>query len=170
MEWTGARYADCPTVEVELLIDASPDDVWALVSDPLVMPDWSGELQSVSWLDGATSGAVGRRFEGHNANPALGEWTTVSTIVECDPGRRFAWAVGDPDDPSAVWRFTLIPEAGRTRLRQWVQIGPGWSGLSVAIESMPEKEQKIVFVRLREHEASMTRTLEGIKDRVEPGQ
>ena len=29
-----------------------------------------------------------------------------------------------------------------------MQMGPAPSGLSVAIESMPDKEQKIVFVRL----------------------
>ena len=40
-------------------------------------------------------------------------------------------------------------DPGGTLLRQWVQMGPGRSGLSVAIDRMPEKEQKIVFVRLR---------------------
>ena len=29
-------------------------------------------------------------------------------------------------------------------------MGPARSGLSIAIDAMPEKEQKIVFVRLRE--------------------
>jgi hypothetical protein len=35
--------------------------------------------------------------------------------------------------------------------------------LSVAIERMPDKEQKIVFVRLREFEANMGATLAAIK-------
>ncbi|WP_372346530.1 hypothetical protein [Streptomyces sp. KL116D] len=33
-----------------------------------------------------------------------------------------------------------------------MQLGPGRSGLSFAIDRMPEKEQKIVFVRMREFE------------------
>ena len=33
MEWTGARYADKPTVEVLIEIDAPPERVWAIVSD-----------------------------------------------------------------------------------------------------------------------------------------
>ena len=33
-------------------------------------------------------------------------------------------------------------------------------GLSLAIEQMPDKEQKIVFVRLREFERNMTFTLD----------
>jgi uncharacterized membrane protein len=54
MEWTGARYADTPTVQVQTWIDAPPDRVWAVVSDIAVMPTMSQELQSVEWLDGAT--------------------------------------------------------------------------------------------------------------------
>jgi hypothetical protein len=48
-----------------------------------------------------------------------------------------------------------------------MQLGPGRSGLSFAIDQMPEKEQKIVFVRLREFETAMTGNLAAIKDRVE---
>jgi hypothetical protein len=44
-----------------------------------------------------------------------------------------------------------------------MQLGPGRSGLSLAIDQMPDKEQKIVFVRLREFERNMTATLEHIK-------
>ena len=33
MEWTGACYADKPTVEVRTWIGASPARVWELVSD-----------------------------------------------------------------------------------------------------------------------------------------
>jgi hypothetical protein len=52
---------------------------------------------------------------------------------------------------------------GGTQLSQWMQLGPGRSGLSFAIDRMPEKEQKIVFVRLREFERSIALTLEQIK-------
>jgi hypothetical protein len=84
-------------------------------------------------------------------------------IVAYDPPRVFAWAVGDPEFPAATWRFSLEPRPGGTLLRQWVQVGPGRSGLSVAIEQMPDKEQKIVFVRLREFETYMGTTLAAIK-------
>ena len=53
----------------------------------------------------------------------------------------------NPTTPSAIWRFRLTPRDGGTNLTYWMQMGPGRSGLSVAIESMPDKEQKIVFVR-----------------------
>ena len=46
-------------------------------------------------------------------------------------------------------------------------MGPARSGLNIAIDAMPEKEQKIVFVRLRERETGMKHNLEVIKDRAE---
>ncbi|MFI9613441.1 SRPBCC family protein [Streptomyces sp. NPDC052023] len=163
MEWTGARYADTPTVEVTTWVDAPPERVWELVSDVTRMPGTSVELRSVDWVGGAVGPGVGARFLGRSAHPDLGEWETVSTVVECERPRVFAWAVVDPENPTAVWRFRLTPKDGGTELSQWVQMGPAPSGLSLAIEAMPDKEQKIVFVRMREFERNMTATLEHIK-------
>jgi uncharacterized protein YndB with AHSA1/START domain len=167
VEWTGARYADTPTVEVETWVDAPPERVWAEVSDVTRMPSMSPELQKVEWLDGAAGPALGARFEGHSSHPSLGEWHVTSSVVECAEPSVFGWVVGDPADPAASWRFTLEPAEGGTRLRQWVRLGPGRSGLSIACDRMPDKEQKIVFVRLREFETNMTGTLAAIKQRAE---
>jgi hypothetical protein len=165
MEWTGQRYADQPTVAADVYIAAPPAVIWPLVADIFLMPELSAELQEVAWLDGVTGPGLGHRFLGRNANPARGTWETVSTIVEFSPPRRFAWATGDP--PWATWRFTLRPEGSGTVLEQWARLGPARSGLSRLIESMPEAEQKIVFVRLREWERGFTRNLAAIKARAE---
>jgi hypothetical protein len=133
------------------------------VSDIFLMPGLSAELRQVQWLGGVTGPAPGHRFSGRNAHPVLGEWETVSTIVACEAPRCFAWAVGDPDHPSTTWRFTLRPAGPGTVLEQWVQMGPARSGLNLAIDAMPEKETKIVFVRLREMEAALTSNLAAIK-------
>ncbi|MFK4066924.1 SRPBCC family protein [Streptomyces sp. NPDC029674] len=164
MEWTGARYGDGPTVEVCGRIAASPERVWELVSDIGLLPTLSAELQSVAWLDGAAGPALGARFTGRSRHASLGEWETTSYVVACEAPREFAWAVNDPEHPSALWRFGLAAQDdGGTLLTQWMRLGPGRSGLSHAIERMPEKEQKIVFVRLREFERSMTATVDAIK-------
>ncbi|KZB79400.1 SRPBCC family protein [Amycolatopsis regifaucium] len=168
MEWTGAKYADRPTVEVQAWVDALPERVWAIVSDVRLMPEMSPELQSAEWCDGTVGdAAVGRRFVGRSKHDALGEWETTSYVVECEAPRVFTWAVQDPATPTALWRFTLEPENGGTKLRQWMRLGPGRSGLSLAIDRMPDKEEKIVFVRLREFENAMTGTLAAIKERAE---
>ncbi|MFI5798669.1 SRPBCC family protein [Streptomyces sp. NPDC051677] len=163
MEWTGARYADTPTAEVRTWINAEPQRVWALVSDVDLMPTMSEELQSIEWVGGCSGPAVGATFVGHSKHEALGEWATTSHIIEYEPPRLFAWAVEDLQCPTAIWRFRLEPRDGGTELSQWMQMGPGRSGLSYAIDRMPEKEQKIVFVRMREFEQSITATLEHIK-------
>jgi uncharacterized protein YndB with AHSA1/START domain len=167
MEWTGQVYADTPTVAVQTQIDAPPERVWRLVSDIGLMPRLSSELQEVRWLDGADGPALGHRFLGRNAHQALGTWETTSTIVEYDEPRRFAWAVGDPGHPWSVWRFTLRPQGTGTALEQWTQLGPARSGLSLAIDAMPDKEQKIVFVRLREFETGFKTNLAAIRERAE---
>jgi uncharacterized protein YndB with AHSA1/START domain len=167
MEWTGARYADKPTAEAETWIDAPPERVWEVVSDVELMPAMSAELQSVEWCDGATGPAVGNRFVGRSKHKALGAWATTSFIVACEEPRVLAWAVENPDRPSAVWRFTLEAADGGTRLREWMQMGPARSGLSFAIDQMPDKEQKIVYVRMREFENAIIGTLAAIKQRVE---
>ncbi|HEV3355579.1 MAG TPA: SRPBCC family protein [Pseudonocardiaceae bacterium] len=167
MEWTGARYADKPTVQAQTWIDADPSAVWRIVADVELMPTMSEELQRVEWQDGATGPSVGATFVGYSRHQALGEWSTPSHIIECAEPEVLAWAVGDAADPSATWRFSLRPKDGGTELTQWMQLGPGRSGLSFAIDQMPDKEQKIVFVRLREFEKAITNTLGQIKTTVE---
>jgi hypothetical protein len=75
--------------------------------------------------------------------------------------------VEDLDEPTATWTFTLRPDRGGTTLIQWMRMGPGRNGLNFAIDAMPEKEEKIVFVRMREFEHSMTRTVAAIKSLIE---
>lgn len=167
MEDTELRYADCPTTEAELLIDASPSAVWPLVCDIQTPAEFSSEFQGGQWLDGAACAALGARFRGRNYHEATGSWETVSTICEFEPEHVFGWAVGDPEVPAARWRFTLEPAGTGTRLRQWMQMGPGESGISEVIGRMPDKEHRILRRRLSEHQANMTATLAGIKARAE---
>jgi hypothetical protein len=169
VEWTGARYSDTPTVEASTWIDADPARVWGLVSDIGLMPTFSNELRSVQWAPGFDGPRIGARFVGYNEHDAFGQWSTTSQIVSCDQPREFAWAVGDTDHPSATWRFRLTPRDGGTSLNYWMQLGPAPSGLSVAIESMPDKEEKIVFVRMREFETAISKTLGLIKRLAEHG-
>lgn len=161
------RYADRPTVEAVVHVAAPPERVWPLVSDIFLIAELSRELQEVRWLPGYTGPAVGARFHGRNRHPEAGEWRTTSHVVQCQPPRVFAWAVEDPADPSAIWRFELTPRAGGTELRQWVQLGPGPSLLTEVIATMPDQEERIVAGRLREFQAAIEANLTAIKARVE---
>lgn len=149
-------------MEVEVHVDAPPSAVWDLVTDINLPARFSPEFRGADWLEG-TGPALGARFQGRNQHTAIGEWQTTCFVVACEPERVFAWAVTDPDNPSASWRFELEPEGDGTRLKQWMRIGPAPSGLSIAIQRMPDKEERIVARRQQEHRENMTLTIEGIK-------
>jgi uncharacterized membrane protein len=157
------RYADCPTTEASVEIDAPADVVWRLITDIRVPIQFSSELVEVQWLDDVTEPAVGARFRGTSHHPAAGSWQTTCFVTACEPGTRFSWSVSDADFPAAVWTFEMTPTDGRVLLTQRMQIGPAPSGLSPAIEAMPDKEERIIERRLDEHRTNMLATLRGIK-------
>ena len=154
------KYADSPTVEVELLVDAPIERIWDLVSDIDLPARFSPEFMGAEWLDEPGPGA---RFIGRNEHPALGAWETTSWVKRYEPPLVIEWAVSDPDRPSASWWFTLEDTGGGVLVRQGGRMGPAPSGLSIAIAAMPDKEERIVARRLEEWKANMQATLEGIK-------
>jgi hypothetical protein len=156
------RYADGPTVEVTRRIAAPADGVWLLVSDINLPARFSSEFTGAEWIGGAQGPVLGACFEGHNRHDAIGTWTTTSTVVGCETGRTFAWAVGDVESPSAMWRFDLEPDGEFTHVTFAARIGPGTSGLTPAIEAMPDKEERIIERRLAEFRRNMEATLDGI--------
>ena len=104
------RFADRPTTETDVYVAAPPTEVWPLVTEIMTPSRFGTELQEAAWVDAAAGACLGARFTGRNFHPARGEWETTSTIVDLVPERRFGWAVGDPDEPSALWRLELAPE------------------------------------------------------------
>lgn len=155
------RYADGPSVEVEVLVRAPIEVVWGLVSDINLPARYSAEFRGADWLDDGPE--LGASFVGRNFHPALGEWETVSFVDRFEPPRAFGWCVSDRENPSSSWWFELEEEGEGVRLRQGGRMGPAPSGLSIAINAMPDKEERIVARRLSEFEANMRATLEGIK-------
>jgi nitroreductase len=162
--------ADGPGQMVEIDIKASPEIVWRLVTDLAVPARFSDEFQGGSWDDPDQASRAGSTFTGHNRHPQVGDWSTTSIVAEWDPPRTFAWSVSDLDNSTARWRFTIEKVPGGSRLRFHVRMGPGPSGLTPAIEAMPDKEAAIISHRQREHKANMERTVEGIKTLAETEQ
>jgi hypothetical protein len=161
------RYRDQPTVEVEERMVGDPEVIWDLVTDITLPTRFSAELQSVEWLGDASAVAVGNRFRGTNHNLALGHWSTDCTVVEVVPGRRWVWTVNDGDRLMCTWGFEVDPGREAVTVRQWARMGPDPSGLSVAIDAMPDKEGRIISGRLREWRTNMQANLAGIKAIVE---
>jgi uncharacterized protein YndB with AHSA1/START domain len=99
---------------VTIHMKASPQRVWDLVSDVTRIGRYSPETFEAEWADGATGPAKGAKFRGHvnrNGRNIMKYWTTC-TVTESEPGKVFAFGVGnDPAKPLNVWRYDIV-EAG----------------------------------------------------------
>jgi hypothetical protein len=99
-----------PADTVSLRIEASPEALYDLVSDPANMGRLSPECTGGHWLDGATGPAVGARFKGTNKRGFV-RWSTKSTVVTADRGRAFAFEVGDS---GTRWSYAFEPDGTGT--------------------------------------------------------
>lgn len=156
------KYADSPSTSVEISIDAPPSVVWPILCDINAPAAFSHEFQGAEWVDGDRP-AVGNTFRGTNEHPVVGQWSVTCTITAFEPERVFEWTIGDPEFKAAQWRLELAEEGDGSIVRFRSEIGPGPSGLSPAIDRMPDREDEIVDKRMAEHNANMQRTVEGYK-------
>lgn len=155
--------SDGPGVVVETDIKASPQDVWQLVTDIDLPSRFSEEYQGGSWNEPGVEPKVGSSFTGRNEHPKIGEWESTSYVAEWVEAKAFAWHVSSLEQPAARWRFGIEKVPGGSRLRFHLRLGPGRSGLTPAIEAMPDREADIIARRQAEHRSNMARTVEGIK-------
>ncbi|HNP57671.1 MAG TPA: SRPBCC family protein [Gordonia sp. (in: high G+C Gram-positive bacteria)] len=162
------RYHDQPTIEVEMKVAATPEEVWPVVTDITLPVDLPGELYEAEWLADADGPAVGARFVGRNRIDNLGQTETVCTVVELEPGRRWVYSVNVGDmEPWAQWGFEVDPSRDGSVVRQFVRIGLAPSPLKVAIDAAPEKEGRIISRRLGGFRDAITANLEEVRRRCE---
>jgi uncharacterized protein YndB with AHSA1/START domain len=104
-------------------MNAPPEKVWELLSDVTRIGHYSPETFEAEWLDGATGPAVGARFRGHVKRNGKGPtyWTTC-TVLASDPGREFAFGVGNSAKPVNTWRYQLEPAADGTDVTESFQL------------------------------------------------
>lgn len=74
------------TVSAWTEVQASPDQIYAVVSDVTRIPAWSPETVRVEWLGSDRFRAWNRR--------RLGRWRTTARVAEAEPGRRFLRRAG----------------------------------------------------------------------------
>jgi hypothetical protein len=111
---------------VSVYIDATPDDVYAHISDVTRIGERSPECRSARWLDGATTGTVGTRFRGHNRSGFAARWSRTCEVVDAVPGRSFAFRTVPQRDPtrrdSTTWAYQLQPRGEGTHLTHSYEI------------------------------------------------
>lgn len=100
-------------------MEASPAEVWALVSDVTRIGEFSPETFEAEWLDGATGPAVGAKFRGHVKRNGVGPiyWSPCE-VTACEPERVFEFAVGSAAKPINTWRYELEPTETGTNVTE----------------------------------------------------
>ncbi len=159
------RYIDGPTTEAKATIHAPAEVVWALITDINLPAKFSSEFTGADWIDAGPG--LGATFAGRNHHSAIGGWQTTCTVTHYVEQEVFEWCVGEPEYPSAKWRFTIESSDEGVTLTQWMQMGPAPSGLTPAIEAMPDKEERIIARRLGEHQKNMQANVDGVKQLAE---
>lgn len=141
-------------------MNASPDELYRLVSDVTRMGEWSPICRACWWDDG-DGPRVGAWFTGRNEVPER-TWETRSQVVAADPGRKFAWEV---NEGWVYWGYTFEPDGDGTRLTEsWEFLPKGIAGFH---ERWGDKAEAAIEGRRAAAESGIPATLAAIKKTAE---
>jgi uncharacterized protein YndB with AHSA1/START domain len=115
------------TIKVVRDIAATPEDVYAAISDVTRMGEWSEECYAGEWHEGFDGPEVGAAFDGHNRH-GTHEWTTQGKIIEAAPGRAFAFECSMRGFHYSTWGYSIEPTEGGCRVTEWNDdLRPEWA-------------------------------------------
>ena len=109
------------SVEREILIEASPEVVWGVITEPEQIIRWFSDEALLDGRAGA-DGTLTWRPGGRGGRKEL-DLIVPIRVVEAEPFRLFSFrwnhpqGVGPDESNSALVEFSLIEEGDRTRLR-----------------------------------------------------
>jgi uncharacterized protein YndB with AHSA1/START domain len=151
-------------VEVEQVVPAPRDAVFALLSDPERTAGLGPEVTTCSWT--SDERGVGATFTGTNV---VGDfsWTVPCTVVAHDPPREFGWLVGDPAQPSATWTYLLSDDPAGTHVLQRFAHGPGRTFLRRAVTADPDRYDELVAERTASLQAGMRAVLTAVGEQLQ---
>ena len=111
--------------QVTVHMDATPQDVWALVSDVTRIGEFSPETFEAEWLDGASGPEVGARFRGHVKRNQKGPtYWAECTVTKVEPNRVFEFAVGPKGKAINTWGYELEAKDGGTDVTEYFRLTP----------------------------------------------
>lgn len=95
-------------------IEATPDALYALVSDVTRTPEYSPEVVKCTWIKGATGPAVGARFKAINHAGRVPDWPNKPIITVMEPNRTFAFERTEIGGGTIEWRYEFQPQGTGT--------------------------------------------------------
>lgn len=107
-------------------VSASPQDVWAVISDLPGMGSLSPEATGGTWVKG-DGPAVGSVFKGKNARGKR-SWSTKAKVTAAAPGSSFAFDVSFMGLAVSTWAYALEADGASTRVTEtWTDRRPGFT-------------------------------------------
>lgn len=138
-----------------IIIPATPQEVYALVSDVTRTGEWSPQCHRCKWEDERRG--TGARFIGYNRTPQR-EWETVSEVIADVPGEHFGWSVGPG---RAEWGYRMRPvDGGGTELTEYTRTTPCFE--EVFAERYGDRAEEEIAVRFEAAREGIPATLTAI--------
>ncbi|MGH8904927.1 MAG: SRPBCC family protein [Egibacteraceae bacterium] len=104
-----------------IVIEASPEAIYAIVSDVTRLGELSPECHRCEWNEGSSEAVVGATFTGHNRLGTY-EWATQCEVIAADPGRVFAFEVFSPQTRYSRWTYELELDGAGTRVTETFEV------------------------------------------------
>jgi uncharacterized protein YndB with AHSA1/START domain len=147
------------SVEREILIEASPEVVWGVITEPAQISRWFSDEADIEGRAGA-DGTLTWKSGGCGCEKEI-DMIVPIRVVDAEPFRRFSFRWHHPQDAgpnennSALVEFNLVEEGGGTRLRVLE------SGIDLVTHDAPGKARYV-----EEHEHGWGRHLGELRDYV----
>ena len=107
--------------EASIVVDTTPDVLYALVADVTRMCEWSPETIRCRWARGADSPALGARFRGVNRRGWI-RWSTTPRVVAAEPGREFRFVVPHFGRDLTQWTYRFVGDDARTTVTETFEL------------------------------------------------
>lgn len=151
------------TVSDAVVVDASPAELYDLISDPVKMARWSPENTGATVLETGPV-AVGTSFRGTNKRGTV-RWTTESVVTAADPGERFAFRVTKWGSGTrlirvrnASWEYRFAPVAGGTLVTEtWTDDRPWPDAVAAVVDRVLTRGSTFAAFQRRNIRATLDR-------------
>lgn len=153
---TDLRYSE------SVVVAQTPEVLYEMISDVTRMGEFSPTCRAC-WWDEGQGPTPGSWFTGRNETPER-TWETRSQVVVAEPGREFAFVVGES---WVHWSYTFTSVEGGTRLTESWEFLP--AGLARFRERFGEQADAEIADRTRAAHSSIPVTLAAIKKAAEAG-
>lgn len=165
-------------LRADVWISATPEQVYAVVSDLPRSAEWSPECKGGEWVGGEPS-AVGTIFRGENlrseevvawAPLVRGTWYTEARVTAAEPGRTFRWMMltHAREDQESVWGFDIAADGEGSVLTHHFRMGKATAGIHKIVADLDEAGRaKFVTEWAAKLEQDLDETLGRIKNVIE---